>query len=164
MMAERSAGGESRMIRRRIRDLMLWCAASTAALACSTPYTISNDPVANYEKVFIGVPLNRTVILNSRLEVMHRRLWGLIPMSDGNGEWEFELLADPSWLAAVRTDFEEIPWPELSLTRKVPPWFSPTPREYSLWRLQPTSHPTAHLFIARTPRDPERIHVFIRRH
>jgi len=149
---------------KQVRIMVLASTLSTAVLACSSPYTISTDPVVNYERVFVGVPLNDTAIVNSRLEILHRRFLRMIPMSDGNGEWEFEFLADPSWVALVRAGFEETAWPELSAAREVPSWFSPTAAAYSVWRQQPTSYPTVHLFIERTPIDPRRIHVFIRRH
>jgi len=130
---------------------------------CASHQTISTDPATNYRRVFADVPLRETLVLKSRLEITNGSFLGLFPKTS-NGEWEFEFLATPEWVSAVRSRFEEIAWPEPRSSRQMPKWFSPTPEEYSVWWLDETSYPAAHLFIERTPMKKGRVHVFMCRH
>lgn len=148
------------------------CLAIALALAsagCAMPIRISTDAVSNYQRVFPELPQGETTVLNSRVEVLNKHLFGIL-MGERNGDWEFEFLVTPSWLSVVRRDFTEIAWSELQRSlppmqpRKVPAWFRPNPEKYSAWRLQGGSVWAAHLFIERTPAASDRIHVFIRRH
>jgi hypothetical protein len=139
-------------------------AVALAVCGCTSPLPrVSEDQTRNYQWIFPEMQEPRPEVLNSRVERVDRKLFGVISLGERNGDWEFELLATKSWLEEVRKGFRKIRWEEIP-PRLVPSWFDPSPERYTPWQLQRTSYPAAHLFIERSPGDGSRIHLFIRRH
>lgn len=129
---------------------------------CSTPTTQSFDATANYCYVFKDMRSPMPKVVRSRVERDDRRLLG-VKMNPTNGDWEFEIIASSNWVAEVKmgflpTSFKTVP------ERGVPSWFSPNEDAFEVFQLQYSSFPTAHLYVERSPKNPEAIHVFIRRH
>jgi hypothetical protein len=137
-----------------------WVFLVLALTGCSSTTTVSDDPERNYEWAFASTLSPKPEIVNSRLERMHRCCF----LKDINGDWEFELRASRHWVDGALTNLEKIEWTKIWPNREVPDWFTPTPEEFSAWRLQRTSYPNAHVFVERHPQDESRIHVFVRRH
>jgi hypothetical protein len=128
--------------------------------------TESLDADFNYELKFGAMPEPKPAVVHSRVErETGRRLLWVFPLSPRNLEWEFELVAAPSWVEVLKRDFLAEDWNEVEPRGGLPDWFSPTPEGFSVWYLPSTSgiH-GSHLFIERKPEDPQRVRVFIRRH
>jgi hypothetical protein len=130
---------------------------------CTSPAIHSQDPKANYRYVFSDINAPEPTVIHSHVERFQRSLLGIFPLrSQYNGEWEFELETSATWLDQVRVGFAEIAFADV-WPREVPAWFLPSPGSFSVWRMQSTSHPNAHLFIEKKSPSQERIRVFIRR-
>ena len=128
--------------------------------------TESLDPVVNYELKFGSMPEPKPEVVHSRVErETDRRLFWIFPLRPVNREWEFELIAAPSWVEVLRKNFQPENWEQLEPRSGLPDWFAPSPEAFSLWYLPGTSgiH-SVHLFIERERADPDRVRVFIRRH
>jgi hypothetical protein len=141
-------------------------ASISSSIAGAASIIESLDPDFNYELKFSSMPEPMPEVVHSRVErETSRRLFWIIPLPPRNVEWEFELVATPSWIATLRKEFKPANWEQLEKRERLPEWFSPGPEVFSVWYLPGTSgiH-AAHLFIERAPRDPSRVHVFIRRH
>ena len=134
--------------------------------AGASEVTESLDASFNYELKFASMPEPKPEVLHSRVEreTGRRFLW-ILPLPPRNLEWEFELVAVPSWVEVLKRDFLPTDWDKVEHRGGLPDWFSPGPETFSAWYLLGTSgiH-AAHLFIEREPEDPNRIRVFIRRH
>jgi hypothetical protein len=128
--------------------------------------TDSLDPDFNYELKFGSMPAPKPEVIHSRVErETERRLFWIFPLPPTNREWEFELLAAPSWVEVLRKDFLPENWNALERRSGLPGWFLPSPEAFGVWYLPGTSgiH-SAHIFIELEPADPDRVRVFIRRH
>lgn len=140
-----------------------FCFAVALLLAgCATPSTESFDGQANYRHVFKDMLSPMPKVVRSRLERTERRLLG-IKMSPANGEWEFEIIAPSDWVEEVKTGFLPTSFGAVS-KRDLPSWFSPNEEEFEVFRMQDISFPAAHLYVERSPKNADGIHVFIRRH
>ncbi len=127
---------------------------------CTTTMVESFDPDANYRWKFNLMPEPKAIVVNSRVE---REDPALLPPR--NREWEFELIATPSWLEVLKLNFVEIEWSEVRYRTGIPKWFNPEQSAYTAWNLTGTSGViSAHLFVERLPQDPNEIRIFIRRH
>jgi len=126
----------------------------------------SFDADFNYELKFSDMPEPRPEVAHSRVErLVGRRLLWIVPLPPTNLEWEFELVAAPSWVEVLKRDFLPEEWGTVEPREGLPDWFSPNGDEFEAWYLLGTSgvH-SAHLFIEREPKDPDRVRVFVRRH
>jgi hypothetical protein len=134
--------------------------------ATASTVTESLDADHNYELTFASMPEPKPEVIHSRVErETDRRLLWILPLPPTNLEWEFELVAAPSWIEVLRQDFLPEDWGRLEPRSGLPDWFLPTPEAFSAWYLPSTSGIHAsHLFIERAPKDPQRVRVFIRRH
>src|SRR5436309_2366573 len=132
--------------------------------ACSSSVTESVDPEANYRWKFDDMPQPRAEVVHSRVEREQVQFAGL-ELRPRNQEWEFELLAAPNWVDVLRRNFLPLAWDKITYRPRIPSWFSPDPEHFTAWYLEGTSgiH-SAHLFIEMAPADPQRVHIFIRRH
>jgi len=131
---------------------------------CATPITHSSDSEANYSYVFSTVDAPKPTIVQSHVERLHRSVLGIFPLAaQYNGDWEFEMLASPAWLAKAKPGFAEVPFASVQ-PRHVPDWFLPSAENYTAWKMQTTSYPNAHLFVEKNPESQEKVRVFIRRH
>lgn len=133
--------------------------------ACSTTTRVSEDPETNYAWTFAEMPAPKPEIVHSRVERQDPVVFFGFVLPPRNGEWEFELVADRSWIDALRKGFLQIPWADIRSRPNIPPWFSPDPVSFMVSYLPDGSgRPAVHLFIEKEPLDPDRIRVFIRRH
>ena len=128
-------------------------------LAGCSSMIVSHDPKTNYTYVFSAMPSPTPEIVNSRVERINRCCF----LGPVNGNWEFEMYASRPWVDVLLKEFDEIEWSQIT-QREVPSWFTPSAADYSVWRMQATSFPNAHVFVERKPQDESRIHLFIRRH
>src|SRR5262249_26115360 len=103
-VAARRGFDMSRVVHAILVVPLVLCAACTLHVY---PTVTSLDPAANYAWVFGDLPLGETTVLNSRLYRVQPDLFG-IPLGEENGNWEFELMATPAWLAVVQPNFTEV--------------------------------------------------------
>jgi hypothetical protein len=151
----------------RLSRVLLFVIPAIAALpvACSTTVRESFDSDLNYRWKFEAMPEPRPEIVHSRVEREDPVVFLGFPLSSRNREWEFELIAAPSWGEVLQRGFAPTDWAQIVYRPGIPDWFSPDPEHFSAWYLQGSSgvH-SAHLFIERFSRDPSRVRVFVRRH
>jgi hypothetical protein len=128
--------------------------------------TDSLDANFNYELKFASMPEPKPEVVHSRVErETDRRLFWIFPLPPRNLEWEFELVATPSWIEVLKRDFLPDDWSQLEPRRGLPDWFLPTPEAFGVWYLPSTSGSHgSHLFVEREPKDSQRVRMFIRRH
>src|SRR5262249_31109350 len=143
--------------------LALLMAASLTG--CVSPSRQSTDADVNYQEVFSGVNAPKPVIVNSHVEELHRSVVGVVPISgERTGDWQFELIASPAWIAETKPRFTAIPFPQDFPDKwQLPPWFTPTPDKFTAWAITGTSYPLVRMFIEKDPQSPQQIHIFIRR-
>jgi hypothetical protein len=147
-----------------MRSIVLMAILVGLAGGCASPTVHSHDAKANYRYVFGNLSAPEPTIVRSHVERESRKFPGTdSTKSEYNGNWEFELVASSAWLNEVKTGFVEIQFTEVQ-PREAPDWFRPSPGEFTVWRMQRTSYPNAHLFIEKKPASQERIKVFMRRH
>jgi len=132
---------------------------------CSSIEAISYDRAYNYENKFSLMPTPKAEVVNSRLERFTKTFAGK-PWSTINGEWEFELIATQAWADKLKEYYEPAEWEQVKtwLRRDLPPWFAPDPERFVPFQMSGPSLIAAHLFVEKTPRDPERIRLFVCRH
>ncbi len=72
------------------------------------------------------MPEPKPEVVHSRVErETGRRLLWIIPLPPVNAEWEFELVATPSWVEALREGFKPEAWEQREPRGGLPEWFSP---------------------------------------
>jgi len=132
---------------------------------CSTTETVSYDHTYNYENKFGLMPTPKAEVINSRLERVTRTFSGK-PWSTINGEWEFELIATRSWTDKLKEYYEPTDWDQVKtwLREGLPQWFAPDPEKFVPFHMPGPSLIAAHLFVEKTPSDPDRIRLFVCRH
>lgn len=130
--------------------------------SCVSPVRVSHDPDQNYAFVFNGVRQPQPVIVNSRLD-RFTKTFGPWQGAEQNGLWEFEIRAPKPWGDEIKTNFVPAAF-EHSFRKPDVDWWKPDPGEFDTYRMQHSSHPAAHLFVERHPKDQRRIHVFIQRY
>lgn len=132
---------------------------------CSTTETISYDHAYNYENKFSLMPTPKAEVVNSRLERVTSTFVGK-PWSTINGEWEFELIATRAWTDKIQEYYEPTDWDQVKtwLRGGLSPWFAPDPEKFVPFHMPGPSSIAAHLFVEKTPSDPDRIRLFVCRH
>ena len=150
-------------VRCSTKMIRTFCFAVALLLAgCATPSTESFDGQANYRYVFKDMRSPMPKVVRSHLARIDRRLLG-IKMSPANGEYEFEIIPHSDWVEEVKAGFSPISFNDVS-KRALPSWFSPKEEEFEVFRMQYSSFPAAHLYVERSLKNSDEIHVFIRRH
>src|SRR4030095_16942961 len=100
--------------------------------ACASVVTDSVDAKYNYELKFAAMPEPKPEVVHSRVERETDRhfLW-IFPLAPRNLEWEFELVAAPSWIEVLKQGFLPDDWSQLEPRSGLPNWFLPTPEAFS---------------------------------
>ena len=137
-------------------------------LGCAKSVTENTGAEENYEYKFSETLQPKPQVVHSRVQREASLFLGLFRVSESVRYWEFELIAAPSWIEAVRHDgFEEIAWTDVEYRDDIPEWFTPNARTFTALRLPhwgSLPNASAHLFIESSPRDPNQVRVFMRRY
>jgi len=124
-----------------------------ALAGCITPITVSRDSDHNYSQVFGGMTQPKPEIRHSRLE----------ETSNGDGDWEFEVVASSSWVAAATRGAAESSVEAGFYKQPHSSWWIPNERDFKSY-IRPEGHfITTYIFVERNPADAQRIQVFIMR-
>lgn len=114
-----------------------------------------------YDTIFKGVK-------SPRPEIVHSYSEPYIPVSFGMErtkrihEWAFEFVASRAWVDEVKASFMQ---PRFDQPRPpLPDWMAPDPEKFETLEMPFSSFASAHIYIEKSPADPERIRVFVHRH